>query len=99
MIRGDVLYKRGSQPKIQEIERIGKNRKQDPRAEIADIEVRQNIGSEEQAYQKAPRTPKHVKKRVRDELLRKLSQKSNRLRIVHLKDFFANDGSGVTNFV
>ena len=76
VILGDVLYKRGSQSKIQETEGIGKNREQDPRAEIAYIEVRQNVRSEEQADQKAPRTPKHVEKRIRDELLRKLSPKN-----------------------
>src|SRR5262249_40213211 len=70
----NVLYEGKTEPKIQQGERVDENAQQDPCAEIADIQARQDVRRQEQVEQKAPRTAQDVEERVRHEFLGKVSQ-------------------------
>src|ERR1041384_666229 len=70
----DVFHKRRAETEIQPVqrERIHENAEQDPRAELAHVEMRKNVRRQQQRESKTPGAAEQIEKRVGDELLREL---------------------------
>ena len=81
VVFGDVFDERRAETKIEEVKRIDKDTQDDPRTEVPNVEMRQNVRGQKQRDEETPRTADQIEKSVRDEPFGKLALERNGLMI------------------